>query len=345
MDFSTGIRNNLKAPLRIVYNFQARKQIRKVLEDFEPDVVHLNNIQYHLTPSIIIETEKWRKENKRSCEIVYTAHDYQLICPSHGLFDVNVKPCEKCLDGHYYHCFQTKCLKNSRAKSLLGTIDGYFWKYNAAYECVDTYICCSKFLKDKLDTQKRFRNKTIAIHNFKDIKPISNVVKDKYVLEFGHLSKDKGTDTLIEVAKRMPEVKFLFAGYGVSVDKMKDISNIEYLGFKSGEELYRIIAQAQVSICPSEWYENCPFSVIESISLGTPVIGSKMGGIPELIEIGKTGELFEAGNVDELENKIKYVLNTPGILDEYTRNCHDVIYETADSYYDKLIRIYRGEKC
>ena len=113
MDFSTGIRHNLKAPLRIVYNFQAKKQIRKILDDFKPDIVHLNNIQYHLTPSIIIETEKWRKQNKRSCKIVYTAHDYQLICPSHGLFDVNVKPCEKCLDGHYYHCFQTKCLKNN----------------------------------------------------------------------------------------------------------------------------------------------------------------------------------------------------------------------------------------
>ena len=83
--------------------------------------MHLNNIQYHLTPSIILETNKWRKETRKECKIVYTTHDYQLVCPSHGMFDVNMKPCERCLDGHYIHCLQTKCLKNSRAKSLLGT--------------------------------------------------------------------------------------------------------------------------------------------------------------------------------------------------------------------------------
>ena len=132
MDFSQGIRANLNAPFRIIYSREARKKIRAVLDDFQPDVVHLNNIQYHLTPSIILEINKWRKETKKECRIVYTTHDYQLVCPSHGMFDVNMKPCERCLDGHYIHCLQTKCLKNSRAKSLLGTLDGYMWKYSKA---------------------------------------------------------------------------------------------------------------------------------------------------------------------------------------------------------------------
>lgn len=111
MDFSQGIKANLNAPFRIIYSREARKKIRAVLDDFQPDVVHLNNIQYHLTPSIILEINKWRKETKKECKIVYTTHDYQLVCPSHGMFDVNMKPCELCLDGHYIHCFQTKCLK------------------------------------------------------------------------------------------------------------------------------------------------------------------------------------------------------------------------------------------
>ena len=167
MDFSQGIKANLNAPFRIIYSREARKKIRAVLDDFQPDVVHLNNIQYHLTPSIILEINKWRKETKKQCKIIYTTHDYQLVCPSHGMFDVNMKPCERCLDGHYIHCLQTKCLKNSRAKSFLGTLDGYMWKYSKAYSYVDAYICCSFFLKSKLDTQKRFRDKTIGLHNFK----------------------------------------------------------------------------------------------------------------------------------------------------------------------------------
>lgn len=325
MDFSQGIKANLNAPFRIIYSREARKKIRAVLDDFQPDVVHLNNIQYHLTPSIILETNKWRKETKKECKIVYTTHDYQLVCPSHGMFDVNMKPCERCLDGHYIHCLQTKCLKNSRAKSLLGTLDGYMWKYSKAYSYVDAYICCSFFLKSKLDTQKRFRDKTIGLHNFKKEMPhLDNIQKKGYVLEFGHLSRDKGTDTLLEVAKKMPNTEFVFIGYGPSADKMKDIPNVKYLGFKTGEELYRIIAEAAISVCPSEWYENCPYSVMESVLLGTPVVGSKMGGIPELIEPGKTGELFEAGNVEELMKAIKKVIQEeqPDIVVNFAAESH-----------------------
>lgn len=114
--------------------------------------------------------------------------------------------------------------------------------------------------------------------------------------------------------------------------------------FKTGEELYRIIAEAAISVCPSEWYENCPYSVMESVLLGTPVVGSKMGGIPELIESGKTGELFEAGNVEDLMKAIKKVLQTQDVLERYTKNCSQVNYETTESYYVKLMKIYRGEK-
>lgn len=344
LDFSTGVKSNLKAPFRLIYNLQARKQIRKVLDQFEPDIVHLNNIQFHLTPSIILEANKWRTEKHKDCHIIYTAHDYQLVCPSHGMFDINMKPCEKCLDGKYSHCFKTKCLKNSKLKSLLGTIDGYFWKYSKAYFYVDAIICCSQFLKDKLDTQPQFKYKTITLHNFKDIIPFKKIEKANYILEFGKLCKEKGTETLIEVAKLMPDKKFVFAGYGPSVELMGDIPNVEYLGFKNGEELNRIIAKASVSVCSSEWYENCPFSVIESISLGTPVIASRIGGIPELICEGVTGELFEAGNIDELEGKIKQILCLPEVLSNYTKNCLSAKFETSSSYYEKLMLIYGDER-
>ena len=119
MDFNQGIRKNLAAPFRIIYSSEAKKKISKVLYDFEPDVVHMNNIQFHLTPSIIVAVEKYRKKTGRKVKIVYTAHDYQLICPSHGLFDSDINVCEKCLGGNYTHCLRTKCMKNSRAKSFL----------------------------------------------------------------------------------------------------------------------------------------------------------------------------------------------------------------------------------
>ncbi len=339
LDFNEGIKKNLKAPFRIIYSTEARRKIRRVLHAFNPDVVHLNNIQFHLTPSIILEIHKYRKEKNQNLKIIYTAHDYQLVCPSHGLFDADINICEKCLDGNYFNCLKTKCMKNSRSKSLLATADAYLWKYIRAYDYVDKIVCPSEFLKGKLDTQKRFALKTVALHNFFDAEAVADTEKEDYILEFGHLSKDKGTLTLLEAAKKLPEYKFVFAGFGSAEEEIKKVPNAEYVGFKTGDELKELIAKARVSVCPSEWYENCPFSVIESQIYGTPVVGSRLGGIPELIQEGKTGLLFEAGNSEELAEKIKQIIDNN---ENYIRNCENVSFETSESYYHKLMDIYRG---
>lgn len=342
MDFSAGICKNLHAPLRIIYNAPARRRIRTLLEDFQPDVVHFNNIQYHLTPSVILETVKYRRETNRPVRIVYTAHDYQLICPSHGLFDSNLDVCEKCLGGNYTHCLRRKCIKGSILKSMLGMIDAYFWRWSRAYSHIDTLICPSAFLKIKLDTQPHLRDKTMVIHNFVDGTQPQQMEKEGYVLEFGHLSKDKGTNTLLEAAKRLPEVTFLFAGYGEAEKEITQVPNAHYVGFKTGIDLHALIGKAAVTVCPSQIYENCPFSVIESQMFGTPVIASRMGGIPELIREGETGELFEAGNVDELESALRKLLFNPGLAARYSENCKQAKFETPDSYYEKLMAVYGG---
>ncbi len=340
MDFSKGILKNITAPFRIVYSFEARRKIRKVLYSFQPDVVHLNNIQFHLTPSIILEAEKYRKKTGRKLKIIYTAHDYQLICPSHGLFDTELNVCEKCINGDYTNCVKSKCLKNSRAKSFLAMVDAYFWKYNKAYSYIDTIICPSSFLKSKLDTQKRFSDKTVTIHNFIEPHTVCEYKTGDYVLEFGHLSKEKGTLTLLDAAKKMPDVRFVFAGFGNAEKDIKAVPNAEYVGFKSGDELTELIKNAACSVCPSECYENCPFSVIESQIYGTPVIGSKMGGIPELIKEGETGLLFKTGDAENLESKLRFLIENPERLDEYTLNCKNVSFETPLTYYNKLTQIY-----
>ncbi len=340
MDFGNGIKKNLSAPFRIIYSAEARRKIRKVLEYFEPDVVHLNNIQFHLTPSIILEAERYRKKTGRNLKIVYTAHDYQLICPSHGLFDPELNVCEKCLGGNYMHCFITKCMKKSRMKSLLATADAFFWKYSKAYSYIDKIICPSSFLKSKLDTQERFSQKTVAIHNFIEPQVISECKKEGYVLEFGHLSRDKGTNTLLEAAKKMPDVHFVFAGFGQAEKDIEEVQNAEYVGFKTGDELKDLISKAACSVCPSECYENCPFSVVESQMYGTPVIGSRMGGIPELISEGETGLLFDAGNAEELEEKLRSLIYNPDVLSKFTENCKHAVFETPETYYTKLMQIY-----
>ena len=130
MDFHGGSKlSKLTYPIKTIYSKEARVQLRKVLDDFKPDVCHLNNFNYQLTPSIILEIVKWRKETGRDCKIIFTAHDYQLVCPNHMLNNPNThQNCEKCLGGHFVNCMKGKCIHGSTAKSAIGMMEAEFWK-------------------------------------------------------------------------------------------------------------------------------------------------------------------------------------------------------------------------
>ena len=328
-------------PIKTIYSTEARKKIRLVLDDFKPDVCHLNNFTYQLTPSMILEIKKWEKETGHKCKIVFTAHDYNLVCPNHMCNNPNTREnCEKCLGGHYLNCTKGKCIHVSLAKSAIGTMEAYFWKLNGAYKYIDAIICCSAFLKSKMDTNPLFATKTLALHNFVDKVEWKETEKKDYVLYFGRFSEEKGIGTLIEVCKELPDVQFIFAGTGPLADKIDGIPNIKNVGFQKGEALEKLIREARFSIYPSEWYENCPFSVMESQMYGTPVLGANIGGIPELIEVGVTGELFESANKEDLKNKVQAMWEDKEKTDTYSQNCKNISFDTIEEYCEKLMEIY-----
>ncbi len=353
MDFHDGnILSKATYPIRVIYSVEARKKIRKVLDSFKPDVVHLNLFNYQLTPSIILEVVKWRKMTKRACRIIYTSHDYQLLCPNHMLFNPKTrKLCEKCIGGKYINCINNKCIHGSRAKSLVGTAEAMYWKTRFVYKYIDTIICCSEFMKSKMDLNPFFKEKTVALLNFVDDYDL-NIEKNldekkNYVIYFGRYSSEKGLGTLVKACKRLPDISFIFVGGGPLEsklnEKIKNIPNIENVGFKSGKELETLIREARFSVCPSEWYENCPFSVIESIMYGTPVLGTRIGGIPELIQEGVTGELFTPGDTRELIEKIRNLWNHHEVTDLYSSNCGNDKFDNLGNYCNKLLKIYEGK--
>ncbi len=344
MDFHNGGKlAKLTYPFRIIYSSEAKRKIRRVLDDFGPDVVHLNNFNYQLTPSIILEIVKWRKEAGKKCKIVYTAHDYQLICPNHMCNNPNThKNCEKCLNGSYFNCIKGKCIHGSTARSLMGAFEAGYWRLRGTYKYIDTFICCSQFMKTKLDSNPLFAKKTVAIHNFINEIPWVETQKEDYILYFGRFSEEKGIGTLMEAARRMPEVNFVFAGKGPMEDEIPSVDNISNVGFKSGYELADLIRKARASVYPSEWYENCPFSVIESQLYGTPVIGANVGGIPELIQVGKTGLLYNSGDVDALCDKIHMIWQDDNLVKQMHEACKSLSFDTINEYVDKLIKIYEG---
>jgi glycosyltransferase involved in cell wall biosynthesis len=342
IDFhDSSLYEKLSYPFRIIYSKEAREKIRIVLDDFNPEVVHLNNFNYQLTPSIILEIRKWSEKLNKSCKIIYTAHDPQLVCPNHMLFNPNtLEVCEKCLRGNYFNCILRRCIHGSTVRSFFGTLESFFWKIKGTYKHIDKIICCSHFMKSKIDSNEKLSKKTIALHNYiNNAKTIVYSKKD-YVLYFGRYSYEKGIKTLLKVCSELPDMKFIFAGSGPLEDEINGIDNIENKGFQKGDDLIKLIGEARFSVYPSEWYENCPFSILESITYKTPVLGSNIGGIPELIEEDKTGRLFPSGDAYELKNMIQSLWNDKELTNSYSENCDNVKFDTIDDYYEKLIEIY-----
>lgn len=355
MDFhSCSGLSKISYAFRTIYSKEARKKIRTVLDDFQPDVVHINNFNYQLTPSIILEVMKWKKDCSRNCRIVYTAHDFQLVCPNHQLFNpIDGRICEKCLKGgnrRFFNCFRGKCIHDSRIRSLIGSCEAYYWNTRGVYRNLDAIICPSEFMKEKLDTNPVLASRTVFLRNFKANNPNLTVDKSslpdlpkRYVLYFGRFSTEKGIGTLLKAIRMLPDIRFVLAGSGPLKDQLDGIGNIIDVGFLSGGVLSAVIGNASFSVITSEWFENCPYSVIESLMLGTPVLGARIGGIPELIQDGRTGELFTSGDVQDLAGKIRSLWDDEERVRKYSDGCRQVCFDDVGDYTVKLMPIYEGK--
>lgn len=339
MDFHTGKIQKLLYPFKIVYSLEARKKIKIILEQFRPDIIHLNNINFQITPSIVYEIKK------HDIPIVYTAHDYQWVCPNHLMMIPSSKErCFRCKGGNFGQCIKYRCIHNSLARSILGTVEAKLYYRLKTYQNIDKIVCPSRFMMDMLGTNIQLKDKLVLLYNFLDSEGRDTVEKQKYVIYFGRYSEEKGVGTLLEVCRKLPEILFVFAGDGPLADQVNNCKNALNCGFLTGEEIGSKVAKARFSVFPSEWYENCPFTVMESQGYGTPVIASNVGGTPELVQDGITGELFEAGNAVVLEKKIRKLWEDETLCRRYTQNCKKSEFDTLEGYCKNILNIYQEVK-
>lgn len=346
VDFHTKALKKFLYPFKIIYSKEAYNKLWKVLLDFEPDVVHINNFNFQLTPSIIYAINSYEKKAGKVIKVIYTAHDLQLVCPNHLMMHpISKEKCDACVTKGAFQCMKNKCIHGSFVKSLLGSIEATLYQSLKTYKMLDTIICPSKFLKQKLDTNEVLRKKTIVLQNFVDMKKKDlAVIKEDYILYLGRFSEEKGIRTLLEACKALPEISFHFAGNGLLEDEIKKVSNAKIMGFLSGDRLTEEIQKATAVVFPSECYENCPFTVMEAQLCGTPVIASNLGGTPELIKDGETGKLFESKNIKELVEAIKEIVNNQEKKTRYTNACKAVEFDNLNDYTKKLLQIYNEKK-
>ena len=345
MDFHEKRLSRFLYPFRILYSREAYQKITKVLEDFNPDIVHFNNINFQLTPSIIDAVYK------KKIPMIMTVHDYQMICPNHSLYSIkDKKPCEKCIHGNVFHCMKGKCIHSSTTKSILGVIEYFLYRIRKNYKKIDLYICPSKFLESRLllSRSKVYKGKTKVMCNYAkipdltEIEKISKIEKKDYVLFAGRLSKEKGVEVLAETAKLLPDIQFVVAGDGPDKKVLENIKNVHLKGFVSGNEFFRLIAEAKFEVVPSICYENCPISILEAQAMGTPVVTAGVGGMAELVEDGITGLHVKPMTAEALAETISQLLNNDEKLNELTENCIKKADEivTLENYTRELFETY-----
>ena len=295
------------AALHLLYSREAGRKFARLLDEEKPDIIHLNIFQSQLTGAVVEEAYK------RHIPMVYTAHDLKSVCPNYLMMHHRTT-CEKCLDGHYWHCFVNGCMKASRAKSLLASMESYVYKIRRIYRKIDYVITPSCFYKMKLESADIFRCPVEHVKNFLPAGTAYEAgTRGSYFLYFGRLSEEKGIRTLVEAfSKAEIEEKLYIVGSGPEEEPLRGMvkslgmeDRIFFLGFKTGNELKEIVANALCVCLPSEWYENGPYSIMEAQALGRPAIVSDYGGLPELVEDGMTGYITKAGDVFDLTAKIR----------------------------------------
>lgn len=305
VSFGGGITDKIAAAKRLLGYGDIQASFKKLLDDFRPQVVHLQNIHSYLSPVLA------RLAKDAGCKVVWTLHDYKLLCPSYSCLR-DGKPCELCYDDKS-NVLTKRCMKGSFVASALAYLEALKWNRALLEKYVDAFVCPSAFMAQKMAQGGFDKSKLVVVCNFVDpvklevFKKLPTDKRNPYYLYVGRLSTEKGVRTLMEVASTLPYTLKVAGGGPLSDElrgKYKGNKNIEFLGHQDAEQVSELMSGAVASVVPSEWYENNPLSVIESLCAGTPVIGARIGGVPELID-AETGVVFESGNKAELANAIR----------------------------------------
>jgi len=332
-----GLSSKLKTAVSFIHSGEAVRNLEKLLERDRPDVAHLHNIYHQLTPSIITVLKK------HGVKTVLTLHDYKLICPSYLALN-NGRLCTVC-DGRAFWKAVTCHCQGSRMQELLFMGEGLWHLWQRSYEAVDIFIAPSRFLVD-LTGRRIPRGKIRLLRNGINFDKYSSYYADKgYALYFGRLSNEKGIRTLLEAHNKLNSlIPLKVVGTGPLAESLQSAyPDVQFIGYKTGTELNDLIREAAFVVVPSECYENCSMSVLEAMAYGKAVIGSNLGGLPEQIEDGASGLLFEPGNAHDLTEKMARLIQDKVLRQDMGRAGRKIIEEkfSLHEHGKKLISIYK----
>ena len=331
--------DKIKSAISLVHSREAVAKIGRLIEDERPDILHCHNIYHQLTPSIITAA------SRAGVSVVLTLHDYKPVCPVYTQLS-NGEVCTKCADGRFESLLKQRCADGSLARSALLWAEARYHALAGSYHRVDKFICPSRFMRDAI--VRRFgADKVVHIPNGIDASRIEVSRRDEgYVLYLGRLSPEKGVETLLRAhAANDAPWRLMIAGTGpLLADLQRKFPSAEFRGHLAGVQLDAAIRGAALIVVPSEWHENSPVSILEAMAYGKPIVASNIGGIPELVREGKTGLLFDPGNVSQLSNSITMLLGNLALREFFGRNARKIVEveHSLKAHGSALISLYES---
>lgn len=305
------------------------KAMREALRRERPDVVNVHNLYPFISPAAL------RECRRAGVPVIMTVHNFRLICPT-GLFMRNGKPCEICLEkGHEWGCVAHNC-EHSLLKSIGYAARNAVARINGHYmDCVTRFACITHFQRRKLIEAGFDQRRISVIPNAVDAGADSASPLGNYVAFCGRLSREKGIDLILEVARRHPEIPFKLAGECREPELIADLpANVELLGYTCGEKLADFYRNAIFMVMASKWYEGFPMAILEGARYSKATVGPNHGGFTEIIGNGDSaiGSLFTPGDADSLESAVAHLWTHP-----------DHARRLGEAARQKLLREYSTE--
>ncbi|MBZ5719596.1 MAG: glycosyltransferase family 4 protein [Acidobacteriia bacterium] len=339
-----GIIEQGKLVAHAIYSGDARERLRRLIEEFRPDVAHVRNIYHHLSPSILWELRA------QGVPVVYHLNDFKLLCPSYNMVS-NGHACERCRGGQFWRVVTEGCYQGRVGAGVVLAAEAYFHRWLRTYDkCVDRFLAPSHFVKQKLVENGWDAARIDVLPHFQRLpehQPQSPA-PDAPILYFGRLSAEKGITDLLRTMQRLPRVRLQIAGDGPqraeleSLVKRLNLANVEFLGYLAGAELDQTIASASFTVLPSRAYETMGKSILESYAQGRPVVASDLGSRRELVEEGNTGLLFRPGDVEQMAGAISFLYKRPRLAEEMGATGRELVRRrhSPEAHYLALNHLY-----
>jgi glycosyltransferase involved in cell wall biosynthesis len=340
-----GVVNKLRNASKALYSFDARSKMTQLLTNHSFDIAHFHIFQHQISPSV------FGPLTRKGVPLVLTLHDLKPICPNYKMY-VGGQVCESCKGRKFYQAALKRCNKGSILNSAVNMLEMYLHYSLGYYQNVHQFVAVSRFYKKKMIDFGFPEEQVTYIPNMIEL-DASFLSKDDagYALYFGRLSEEKDVDTLIMAMKMVPDLKLIIAGTGPDEPLLKalamkyEVNNVDFVGFQSGDDLKQLISQASFTVLPSKWYENCPMSVLESYAFGKPVIGARIGGIPELIEDNVDGFHFSPENKEALAERLNQMVSIGKIgrqemgMIGYEKVKRD---HSPEQHYHEIMKVYQS---